>query len=73
MKKNKIDVFYFSLVLPIIFILMVFTYLVAVKISNSNSKVCSYLGRIWLAGTPGDNSSLHGCYTYEELAQKGQL
>jgi hypothetical protein len=76
-KKNfetyKKDGLYFFIVLPIIFVLMVLTYLAAVQLSSKNSRICTYLGRMWLAGTPGDPASLKGCYTYEQLAQKGVL
>jgi hypothetical protein len=55
--------------LPILFVLMVTTYLLMGKLSLKYSKVCNFMGKIWISQAQVTETKREGCYTYEQLAQ----
>lgn len=71
-KENEItnrDILFLVLLIPVSIIVTVSAYKILSKISKTNKKVCTYLGSIWLEGTPSaeDPNPRRGCFTYEEV------
>jgi len=66
-KENKKDLIYFVIFIPALIVLAVVGLILLNKVAKKNSRVCSYLGKIWLEGSPTDPSVRQGCFTYEEL------
>lgn len=66
-QKSKIDFVYFVIFIPALIVLAVISLILLDKVANKNSRVCSYLGKNWLEGSPTDPSVRRGCFTYEEL------
>jgi hypothetical protein len=66
-KGNKTDLIYFVVFVPALVAFAVVCLILLNKVAKKNSRVCSYLGKIWLEGSPADPSVRQGCFTYEEL------
>jgi len=66
---NNKELLQLALSLPIMFFVMVAIYLLAVRLSYTNGKICNYLGRIWVPQGGVSVNKPEGCYTYRQLAE----
>jgi hypothetical protein len=57
------------ILVPVIFIVMIITYLVLDKWAVKSPQVCKYLGRLWIVeiASPENPNPRNGYFTYEEL------
>lgn len=71
--KSWFSVLYFALLI----IFLIFVVLPAgFRIADNSSKLCDYLGKIWLDETVGPQANpdgIKGCFTYEELFNIGRF
>ncbi|OGM11372.1 hypothetical protein A2Z22_01145 [Candidatus Woesebacteria bacterium RBG_16_34_12] len=69
-KKTEISQTLFLLIsIPILLIIMVVSYLILNKIAKTNSRVCKYIGNLWVSemATETNPNPRNGCYTYQEF------
>lgn len=68
-KEQKNNPLILIFLLPILFIVAIFAYIVLSKVAQRNSKVCDFIGNVWLEGIASTENPnpRRGCFTYEEL------
>jgi hypothetical protein len=66
---DKNEIVRLILLLPVMFVLMIVMYFIAERLSVKSSKVCNFLGKIWISQAQMTDAKPEGCYTYEQLAK----
>jgi len=74
MKKEKKvekdnDGLILTIALPFLIVFIVAAYLFLGKLSHRYSRVCNFMGKIWISQAQMTENKPEGCYTYRELAQ----
>lgn len=55
--------------LPVLFLIMIGMYFGLTKLSKEYSRVCTFMGKLWISEAQMTSTIPEGCYTYEQLAQ----
>ena len=71
MKKRKSsykkELLMLAVFIPAIFVVTAVSAYLALQLAKTNSKICNFVGHIWLTGDPADPNVREGCFSYEEV------
>lgn len=66
---DKKEIWTLLIMIPIMFLIMIVLYFGLSKLSIANSRVCTFMGKLWISQAQMTATLPEGCYTYRELAQ----
>lgn len=66
---NKKEIVSLILMVPVLFFIMIGMYFGLTKLSKEYSRVCTFMGKLWISEAQMTATIPEGCYTYEQLAQ----
>jgi len=63
----KKELLLLAIFVPVIFVVSAVSAYLVLQLAKTNSKICNFVGHIWLTGDPADPNSRVGCFSYEEV------
>ncbi len=66
---DKVEIRILLLMIPVMFLMMIGVYFGLSKLSLNYSKVCNFMGKLWISEAQMTATLPEGCYTYKDLAE----